>query len=439
MDAASGSSPTFENFEPDRRPSSCDGRSVGGRTAADPMVNTAVIAGGLVNALARYGEPDDVLCLLADDFTATLADGTIVTLEDLRDGTVDPEALGYGVTVRETIGVRGERLALTRIENARWSIEQLDDHDRLIRVTVFAHEDLLGAANALDHAARQLAENAHIPEWAWEFQRAHRNYDLDALADTLSDAFVQTDHRPMGYVPMGKAELIELIRTGLDDPTLRAVPVYSVMHELVDGGGLVRGGLWMRGTSDDYWTGQPYLNVVSAVNGRLVSSDLYPLDNLDAANARLHHLNHGTRPPDRLWNDAHRRSSELHDAPLEPVAVRGDHLVLYHLALRTGSLSLDQWSAEGQLERTASFEPGDLAGAVRELNARYADEVGFDPVKLASFQSTSCSTHGTWRPFWPRSIRRARLSITGRSVGARAASRVCGIVWNLWWPCPTTT
>ena len=99
---------------------------------------------------------------------------------------------------------------------------------------------------------------------------------------------------------MGKAELVDLIRTGLDDPTLRVVPVYSVMHEVADGAGLVRGGLWMRGTSDDYWTGQPYLNVVSAVNGRLVSSDLYPLDNLDAANARLHQLNDGTRPPDRL-------------------------------------------------------------------------------------------------------------------------------------------
>ena len=59
--------------------------------------------------------------------------------------------------------------------------------------------------------------------------------------------------------------------------------------------------------------------------------------------------------------------------------------MLYHLAPGTGSLRLDRWSADGQLERTASFEPGDFAGAVRELNAWYADEVGFDPVKLASF------------------------------------------------------
>ncbi len=142
----------------------------------------------------------------------------------------------------------------------------------------------------------------------------------------------------------------------------------------------------MRGISDDYWTGQPYLNAVTAVNGRLVSSDLYPLDDIDAAMARVRELTGGSAAPgDEPWNDAHSRSSDLHDAPLEPVAVRGDHLVLYHLALGAGSLRLDQWSAEGRLERTASFDPDDLAGAVRELNAWYADEVGFDPVRLASF------------------------------------------------------
>ncbi len=131
-------------------------------TAADPMVNTAVIAGGLTNALARYGEPGDVLCLLADDFTATLTDGTIVTLEDLRDGNVDAESLGFGVHTRDHR--RAGRTPRTYPgRDSRWSVEQLDDHDRLTRVTVFPHDDLLGAANALDHAARQLAENTHIP------------------------------------------------------------------------------------------------------------------------------------------------------------------------------------------------------------------------------------------------------------------------------------
>jgi hypothetical protein len=114
------------------------------------MVNTAVIAGGLANALARHGEPGDALCLLAEDFTATLADGTIVTLDDLRNDNVESRALGFGVSDRETIAVRGERHALTRIENTRWSVEQLDEQDRLTRITVFTHRDLLGAANALD-------------------------------------------------------------------------------------------------------------------------------------------------------------------------------------------------------------------------------------------------------------------------------------------------
>ncbi len=96
-DAASGLIAHVENFEPD---AAGQARELADRwaaeTTADPMVNTAVIAGGLTNALARYGEPGDVLCLLADDFTATLADGTIVTLQDLRDGNVDAEASGSG-------------------------------------------------------------------------------------------------------------------------------------------------------------------------------------------------------------------------------------------------------------------------------------------------------------------------------------------------------
>ena len=54
--------PPMDSFESDRaqrgEPST---EQLAAETAADPMVNTALIAGGLANALARYGEPDDVL------------------------------------------------------------------------------------------------------------------------------------------------------------------------------------------------------------------------------------------------------------------------------------------------------------------------------------------------------------------------------------------
>ena len=40
---------------------------------------------------------------------------------------------------------RGERLALIRVEGARWSIEEIDEQDRLVRVTMFAEDDLDGA------------------------------------------------------------------------------------------------------------------------------------------------------------------------------------------------------------------------------------------------------------------------------------------------------
>ncbi len=140
----------------------------------------------------------------------------------------------------------------------------------------------------------------------WEFQRAHRNYDLDvAMTALVDDDFEQIDHRPMGYAPMGKSEIIALYRTGLDDPTLRAVPVYSVVHQAFDGGCLAAGMLWMRGTSDDYWNGQPFLIVLEAAQGQLVSGDLYPGDDLDAAMARFHELDAAARA-DSTWNRADR-------------------------------------------------------------------------------------------------------------------------------------
>ncbi len=146
------------------------------------------------------------------------------------------------MTQRETIAVRGDRLALTRIENSRWSVEQLDDHDRLTRVTVFPHDDLLGAANALDDVARPLPENAHIPGWVWEFQRDIGTTTSTPGRHTLDDEFGQIDYRPLGYAPMGNAELIDLIRTGPRRPDVAGGAGVQRDARVVEGGGLVEAG-----------------------------------------------------------------------------------------------------------------------------------------------------------------------------------------------------
>ena len=70
-----------------------------------PAPNTAVRAGGVANARARTASLDEFLAMFADDFTATLADGTAVTLDDLRTGTVAPVVLGYGVVDRRIMSV----------------------------------------------------------------------------------------------------------------------------------------------------------------------------------------------------------------------------------------------------------------------------------------------------------------------------------------------
>ncbi len=110
------------------------------------------------------------------------------------------------------------------------------------------------------------------------------------IEHSLHDAVVQIDHRPLGYEPMGKADLIALYRTGLDDDTLRAVPVYGTIFATNERAAVLRGGLWLRAGSGDYWLGNPYMLVIGSSDRGMASADIFAEDALDAAMARFEEL-----------------------------------------------------------------------------------------------------------------------------------------------------
>ena len=164
-------------------------------TAIPP--NRAVLSGGLANLRALHPRPDRFIDGLADNFTATLPDGSAVTIDDLRGGTVTPIDLGFGVTERELIAVRGDRLALIRVEGARWSIEETDEHDQLVRVTMFPDDDLAGAMARFDEISER-PEPTSAERWQRELTAMINERRLDQFQARLAEGFTD-DSRRTGY------------------------------------------------------------------------------------------------------------------------------------------------------------------------------------------------------------------------------------------------
>ncbi|HUS43991.1 MAG TPA: AAA family ATPase [Ilumatobacteraceae bacterium] len=258
---------------------------------ARPIPTTrAVSIGGYANVRACLPEPDRFVDGLASDFTTALPDGTIVMLADLRAGTVAPATIGFGITERELIAVRGERLALLRIEGARWAIEEVDEHDRLVRVTLFANDDLLAARNAFEDVARAMPDAAAVPDGIWTWLDAHANYDLETVEALTHPELRVVDHRQLGYAPMDKTAAMALLRTGLDDESLRAIPIYNVVAATRERTAIIRGLLWLRAGSGGHWWSNPFIGVYGCFDDKLVVAELFPEDDLNGAMARFEEL-----------------------------------------------------------------------------------------------------------------------------------------------------
>ncbi len=259
--------------------------------------NRSVLSGGLANLRARHPEPDRFIDGLANDFTATLADGSTVTLDDLRAGTVTPTDLGFGVTERELIAVRGECLAFIRVEGGRWSIEEIDEHDRIVRITLFEPGDLLAATNAFEAAARAMPDADPVPEPIRQWLDAHRNTDVVGQLQLTHDDFSMVDHRELGYGTMDSEDAAALFAVRDEDETLRGVPVYSVIHGANEQACVLAGAMWTQGGAGDYWIGLPFITVYGAADDKLHTMEMFSEDDLAVAMAHFAEIPERPSPP----------------------------------------------------------------------------------------------------------------------------------------------
>ena len=83
-----------------------------------------------------------------------------------------------------------------------WWIEEIDEDDRLVRVTMFEPGELLAATNALEAAARAMPDADPVPEPIRQWLDTHRNTDVVGQLQLTHDDFSMVDHRPLGYGTM---------------------------------------------------------------------------------------------------------------------------------------------------------------------------------------------------------------------------------------------
>jgi class 3 adenylate cyclase/ketosteroid isomerase-like protein len=325
----------------------------------------------------------------------------------------------------------GDRLALThlRFSDAAHSFEieilQVDEVDaegRIVASITFAPEDRRAAGEEL---MQRFARNDDLP-WRAELWRAVRTRDLTALRAHVPDGFLFDDHRRVGAGRIEGADAYVAWLAALFErsPDALIEPLYflasgphgrlAVAHTF---GTLADGGAFE----------SVFLQLTSATG-----ADLYDLEDLDRARARLDELAAGPSAS-RFANAASRAMDRLHEAwsarsleriaerlapefryvdrrPLlameldrgeflanfgpfltrmsnmevvgELLATRGERSSLHRLRhdftlgdfgpTEMGFLQIAVVDAEGRITNTAVFEPNDLDAAYAELDAGYA-------------------------------------------------------------------
>ncbi|MFT7601422.1 MAG: hypothetical protein ACI8TP_004375 [Acidimicrobiales bacterium] len=138
-------------------------------------------------------------------------------------------ASGGTIEIAQILGVRGERLALTRIEmnygdenvSPVLVIERATPRDEIDRFIVFDADDLRRARLELDELYREeLAETIHRND-AWRsyesMGNALANADFEALNTKLSHEFLRVDHRSgFSLPPADRDEWVNSMRTLVD-------------------------------------------------------------------------------------------------------------------------------------------------------------------------------------------------------------------------------
>ncbi|MGB7880897.1 MAG: hypothetical protein WBL31_19180, partial [Ilumatobacteraceae bacterium] len=286
FDAGSGLSLRIEQFDREDERSAVER---GGELAPVDMT-AAVAVVGHANAASRM-DVDDFRTFLADGFSAVgpRPDRATMTIADLRAGAVSPSDLGFGGHDREVIAVRGQCLVLVRVQPVdssgivhHWSLLEIDDDHRIVRLRMFGADQLRDAVGALEARALELADASAPPSAISRWNDAHRRVDAGALASLTADDFVFVDHRPRGYEHMGKEGALDLFRAGIDDDALGGVAVHGRVHTAGDSCWVADGALWMS-RDDDYWIGNPFVAVMACRNGVVNRIEFFGEDDLDEA------------------------------------------------------------------------------------------------------------------------------------------------------------
>jgi class 3 adenylate cyclase/ketosteroid isomerase-like protein len=379
----------------------------------DVRWNQASMVGGWIATMQRLGRPD-------------LAAGLCV------DGVQAIDAAARRVlAVRSRLAV----VALLDVDEVvqRFVVEELDRSGRLAAVHEFDADDLVGAANRFDRRwLESRDEPTECDRLSVEYLTASRSRDVEALAEVLHDDYLHVDHRQIGFPPVDRDDLLQIVRsmegtdfvflpTGDPEPRVEFGAVIDNAAFGTDAAGRLT--QWLMSIS------------VSVVrDGRFWVGESFSLDDRELAIARFHELTGGTTSAEHEpWNEADRLMREVYSprlldpsrgdwsellapdlveddrravvgkgvhtraevielwsgqqvgpgftATFETIAVRGERLALFQVTVvndgfMTDFLTIDRFNEAHLLDRMVRFDVDQLGEAYEELGRLYREELG---------------------------------------------------------------
>ena len=341
----------------------------------------------------------------------------------------------------EVLAALGDRLAMFRVryryrdgfESVHLNVHEVDDEGRAIRQAEFDEADLAVANDKLLEWYHQ-GEGAALPDVARTFMWVLHERDDDRLRQLVTDDFEWVDHSSLP-MPSGPGLDAFLVMSQTADASLvRSVEWTSALHRVEANGSVAT--IRSEGTTPDGGQLEWAYVVLTMVRGHQVARiELFDEDAVDAAVARFDELAPADpRTPaignraaavlaryealvkERRYDEAATlyaddlvttdRRSGVSAPPLGPielkkalrltfdlfdgfnsvnVAVRGEHLVLSRLALRTDDglevpfLQLFEIDEAGRIRATTHYDDDDLTAAIQAMEARFDELAPVDP------------------------------------------------------------
>jgi len=453
------------------------------------IANTATraFAGGL--AAYEAGDFEAGAAGIASD--VTLVDlRTGPTLGELQghDAFVDNLRRIYELFGRidvDVIAVRGERLAVTRtrfvsadgFETVEYDVIESNERGLIETVTAYGEGDLDAALDELDerYIAGEGAEYEYVIRRNRDFRAASAARDWTALAALLSDDFVFTDHRSIGLPSNDRAGYIAVAAASVDQtPDMRMVARTLEVRGNTTMFRTRRLGTTPEGFAYDW----EQIAVGQSAAGLIRRIELFPVEQALAARTRFEQLGREVLTPhvdsrmvrllarlswliqvdpanppafyrsDTVLDD--RRAgvnagevvgaervrqaivtgTELFGAlVMEPRAVRGDRLAMYHWAyvqeggFEAPGMTVIEFDDDDLVCRVTSFDEGDVAIALAFMNARYRELTGHAAtVERDLFAGFDAINRGDWSAF-EATLAPNLVAIDHRPLGFAPADR----------------